>query len=162
MDASDESIRAFVSIDRPCHLVFGGCEIEQARSRFWSALTPYPPPGDAPRTHDKAINLLKLQRKLWQFLLMRVFFIVLAFLATAHCLCKVRGRDRDEDEKWVDGSFLMQCLKVGEWGGWRTTILACMVDNKQIAIGSSAKIGRMTYICEDAGNGSVRIRYYWE
>ncbi|CAJ0605867.1 unnamed protein product [Cylicocyclus nassatus] len=70
--------------------------------------------------------------KLWQFLLMRVFFIVLAFLVTAHCLCKVGGRDRDEDEKWVDGSFLMQCLKVGEWGGWRTTILACMVDNKQV------------------------------
>ncbi|CAJ0605862.1 unnamed protein product [Cylicocyclus nassatus] len=93
---------------------------------------------------------------------MRALFIVFAFLTTVYCLCNVGGKDRSDNEKWVEGSFLMQCLKVGNWGGWRTTILGCIVDNKQIAVGSSAKIGRITYICEDAGNGSVRMRYYWE
>ncbi|CAJ0605863.1 unnamed protein product [Cylicocyclus nassatus] len=92
---------------------------------------------------------------------MRVLFTVLALLATGYCLCKVNGRDRSENEKWVEGSFLIQCLKVGKWGGWRTTVLGCMVNNKQIPTGTNATLGKKTYICEDTGNGRLRLRTFW-
>ncbi|CAJ0605855.1 unnamed protein product [Cylicocyclus nassatus] len=92
---------------------------------------------------------------------MRALFIVFALLTTAYCLCKVGGKDRSDNEKWVEGSFLKQCLKVGNYGGWRTTILGCMVDSKQIAIGTNVTIGKTTYVCEDVGNGNVRMRYFW-
>ncbi|CAJ0605284.1 unnamed protein product, partial [Cylicocyclus nassatus] len=89
---------------------------------------------------------------------MRVLFIVLAFLATASCLCKIGGKDRSENEKWTNDNFMVQCQRTKK--GWKAKVIGCVVDSHEIPVGGKLLLGKTAYLCEKSKEGVV-LRYLW-
>ncbi|CAJ0605853.1 unnamed protein product [Cylicocyclus nassatus] len=85
---------------------------------------------------------------------MHHFVVILIIITTVCCdLCRLGDRTFVEDEKWVMGNFVMQCLR---WGGrrWEARIVACISNRHEIPLGVTKTYGNVRYTCKETESGA--------